>query len=170
MLFAMRLPRTEVTLVCCKREQCRLSVKRRYCSRSSAGCANKDARLWPASVPVRRGLECVEPAKCMGCIGVLGVSCVRSCPVRHGVCITCEEVIIYVKRKKTPAFFRTRAFIFCFYSFGVASSALAAAFGASASAAGASAFTSASATGAAAISSSTTDCCTNCSFSSAVRI
>lgn len=77
---------------------------------------------------------------------------------------------ILTKRKKTPTFFRTRALFFCFYSFGASSSAFAADFGTSASAAGTSAFTSASATGAAAISSSTTDCCTNCSFSSAVRI
>ena len=63
MLFAMRLPRTEVTLVYYRRKRCRLSVKRRRCSQNSAGCANKGARLWPASVPVRRGLECVERAK-----------------------------------------------------------------------------------------------------------
>lgn len=164
MLIAIRLPRTEVTLVCYRRMRCRLSVKRRRCSRSSAGCANKDARLQPASVPVRRGLECVEHAKYMG----NGVRSFLSGAAE--VCITCEEVIIYVKRKKTPTFFRTRALIFCCYSFGASSSAFSAAFGASASAAGASAFTSASAMGAAAFSSSTTDCCTNCSFSSAVRI
>lgn len=63
MLFAMRLPRTEVTLVCYRREQCRLSVKRRRSSQNSAGCTNKDARLWPASVPVGRGLKCVEHAE-----------------------------------------------------------------------------------------------------------
>ena len=100
----------------------------------------------------------------------LGMACIRSCPARLKVCGTCEEKIIYAKRKKTPTFFRTRALIFCCYSLGISSSAFAAAFGASASAAGASAFTSASAAGAAAVSSSTTDCCTNCSFSSAVRI
>lgn len=143
MLFAMRLPRTEVTLVCYKRKQCRLSVKRRRCSQCSAGCTNKAARLWPASVPVWRGLECVERA---------------------------QEKLYMRSAKKTPTFFRTRALIFCFYSFGASSSAFAAAFCASASAAGASAFTSASAAGAAAVSSSTTDCCTNCSFSSAVRM
>ena len=60
MLFAMRLPRTEVTLVCYKREQCRLSVKRRRSSQNSAGCANKAARLYPASVPVGRGIKCAE--------------------------------------------------------------------------------------------------------------
>ena len=98
------------------------------------------------------------------------VATIRSCPARHGVCGTCGEVIMYAKRKKTPPFFRTRALIFCCYSFGASSSAFAAAFGASASAAGTSAFASASAAGAAAVSSSTTDCCTNCSFSSAVRI
>lgn len=126
------------------------------------------------------------------------VASIRSCPARRGVCGTCErkigcivvwewrasvpvwhglECVEHAERKlymrkaqKTPTFFRTRALIFCFYSFGVASSAFATDFGASASAAGASAFASASATGAAAISSSTTDCCTNCSFSSAVRI
>lgn len=76
---------------------------------------------------------------------------------------------ILTKRKKETGI-KPSLLIFCCYSFGVASSALAAAFGASASGAGASAFASASATGAAAISSSTTDCCTNCSFSSAVRI
>ena len=100
----------------------------------------------------------------------LGVACVCSCPVRLRVCGTCGEKIIYANGKKTPAFFQTRALIFCCYSFGASSSAFAAAFGASASAAGASAFTSASAAGAVAVSSSTTDCCTNCSFSSAVRI
>ena len=120
------------------------------------------------------------------------VASIRSCRARHGVCGTCEvygkwrafvpvgrgmecaehaERKLYMRKaQKTPTFFRTRALIFCCYSFGASSSAFAAAFGASASAAGASAFTSASATGAAAVSSSTTDCCTNCSFSSAVRI
>lgn len=70
MLFAMRLPRTEVTLVCYKRKQYRLSVKRRRSSQNSAGCTNKDARLWPASVPVWRGLKCVEHAEYIGCIMV----------------------------------------------------------------------------------------------------
>ena len=141
MLFAIRLPRTEVTLVCYRRKRCRLSVKRRRCSRSSAGCANNDARLWPASVPVRRGVECVEHA---------------------------EGNYICERKKETGI--KPSLLIFCFYSLGASSSAFAAAFGASASAAGASAFASASATGAAVASSSTTDCCTNCSFSSAVRI
>ena len=81
MLFAIRLPRTEVTLVCYRRKCCRLSVKRRRCSRSSASCANKDARLWPASVPVRRGLECVEHAEGNGLYW-----CFRSgvCPLLSG--------------------------------------------------------------------------------------
>ena len=170
MLFAMRLPRTEVTLVCYKREQCRLSVKRRRCSQNSAGYTNKAARLWPASVPVWRGLKCVEHAEENGLYCGLGVACIRSCLAQLLVCGTCEEKIIYANSKKTPAFFQTRALIFCCYSFGASSSALAAAFDASDSAAGASAFASASAAGAAAVSSSTTDCCTNCSFSSAVRI
>ena len=139
MLFAMRLPRTEVTLVCYKRKQCRLSVKRRRSSQNSAGCANKAAR-------------CSQP------------------PFLSGVARSVWRENYIFEAKKTPTFFRTRALIFCFYSLGASSSALAAAFGASASAAGASAFASASATGAAVASSSTTDCCTNCSFSSAVRI
>ena len=141
MLFAIRLPRTEVTLMCCRRKQCRLSVKRRRCSQCSAGCANKDARLLPASVPVWRGFECLERAKGN-----------------------------YICERKKETGIKPSLLIFCCYSFGVSSSALAAAFGASASAAGASAFASASVAGAAAVSSSTTDCCTNCSFSSAVRI
>ena len=70
MLFTMRLPRTEVTLVYYKREKCRLSVKRRRSSQNSAGYTNKDARLWPASVPVGRGLKCVEHAEYIGCIMV----------------------------------------------------------------------------------------------------
>lgn len=143
MLFAMRLPRTEVMLVCYRRKRCRLSVKRRRSSQNSLGCANKGARLQPASVPVRHGMGCAEHA---------------------------ERKLYMRKAQKTPTFFRTRALIFCCYSFGASSSAFAAAFDASASVAGASAFTSASAAGAAAVSSSTTDCCTNCSFSSAVRI
>lgn len=100
----------------------------------------------------------------------LGVACVRSCPARLGVCGTCGEVIMYAKRKKNAHVLSNASVIFCCYSFGASSSAFATAFGASASASGASAFTSASAAGAAAVSSSTTDCCTNCSFSSAVRI
>lgn len=142
MLFAIRLPRTEVTLVCYKRKQCRLSVKRRRSSQNSAGCTNKDARLWPASVPVGRGLKCVKRAK-------------RK---------------LYMRSTKNARVLQNASVNFCCYSFGVSSSAFAADFGASASAAGASAFASASAMGAAVASSSTTDCCTNCSFSSAVRI
>ena len=141
MLFAIRLPRTEVTLVCYKRKQCRLSVKRRKCSRNSAGCANKDARLQPASVPVRRGVECVERAKGN-----------------------------YICERKKETGIKPSLLIFCYYSLDASSPAFAAASDTPASAAGASAFASASATGAAAVSSSTTDCCTNCSFSSAVRI
>lgn len=125
------------------------------------------------------------------------VASIRSCPARCGVCGTCQVYGLYwcfgsvvrpflsgaswsvynlrrsnyiCETQKNARVLQNASVYFCFYSFGVASSALAAAFGASASAAGASAFTSASATGAAAISSSTTDCCTNCSFSSAVRI
>ena len=168
MLFAMRLPRTEVTLVCYKRKQCRLSVKRRRCSQCSAGYANKSARLWPASVPVRRSMECVEHAECMGCIVVWEWR--ASVPVRCGIkCVEHAKGNYICERKKETGIKPSLLFFYC-YSFGVSSSAFAAAFGASASATGASAFTSASATGAAAASSSTTDCCTNCSFSSAVRI
>ena len=125
------------------------------------------------------------------------VASIRSWRARRGVCGTCHVYGLYwcfgsvvrpflsgatwsvytlrrsnyiCETQKTPTFFQTRALFFCCYSFGASSSAFTAAFGASASAAGASAFTSASAAGAAAVSSSTTDCCTNCSFSSAVRM
>lgn len=73
-------------------------------------------------------------------------------------------------KRKNARVLQNASVNFCFYSLGASSSAFAADFGASASAAGTSAFASASATGAAVASSSTTDCCTNCSFSSAVRI
>lgn len=168
MLFAMRLPRTEVTLVCYKREQCRLSVKRRRSSQNSAGCANKTARLYPASVPVRRGLKCVERAEYMGCIVVWEW---RACvPVRRGLeCVERAKGNYICERKKETGI-KPSLLIFCYYSLDASSPAFAAASDTPASAAGASAFASASATGAAAVSSSTTDCCTNCNFSSAVRI
>lgn len=99
MLIAMRLPRTEVTLVCYKRKQCRSSVKRRRSSKNSVGCANKAARLWPASVPVWRGLKCVEHAEENGLYYGLEMACVRSCRARHGVCGTCEGKL-YIRTQK----------------------------------------------------------------------
>lgn len=73
-------------------------------------------------------------------------------------------------KRKNARVLQNASVIFCYYSFGASSPAFAEASDTPASAAGASAFASVSATGAAAISSSTTDCCTNCSFSSAVSI
>lgn len=99
----------------------------------------------------------------------LEMACMRSCRARLRVCGTCEEKIIYAKRKKETGI-KPSLLIFCFYSFGTSSPAFTAASDAPASAAGASAVAFASVAGATVASSSTTDCCTNCSFSSAVRI
>ena len=66
-------------------------------------------------------------------------------PFLSGAALSVRRENYICEAQKTPTFFRTRALIFCCYSLGASSSALAAAFGASASAAGASVFASASA-------------------------
>lgn len=119
MLFAMRLPRTEVTLVYYRRKRCRLSVKRRRCSQNSAGYTNKAARLWPASVPVWRGLKCVEHAEENGLYYGLEMACVRSCRARHGVCGTCEGKLYMRTQKrdwdKTQPLNFLLLFFWCFF-------------------------------------------------------
>ena len=134
--------------------------QRRLCEQSRSTVASI------RSCPARHGV--CGTCGVYGLYCSLGVACVRSCPVGTE-CVERAKGNYICERKKETGI-KPSLLIFCFYSFGVSSSAFAAALGASASAAGASAFASASATGAAVASSSTTDCCTNCSFSSAVRI
>ena len=78
MLFAIRLPRTEVTLVCYIKKA--MSVERQT----------------KEMFPKQRSL-CEQRRST--------VASIRSCPARLGVWGTCEEKIIYAKRKKRPRSF-----------------------------------------------------------------
>ena len=118
MLFAIRLPRTEVTLVCYKRKHCRLSVKRRRCSRSSAGCATKT--LDCSQHPFLSGAaEVCGTCGVYGLYCALGVACIRSCLARLLVCGTCEGKLYMRTQKrdwdKTQPLNFLLLFFWCFF-------------------------------------------------------